>query len=196
MHGHSRHSTHLSISPWFGMAACLQGQERHAGLQYGDAHRPGLTDALLRWTGAPWRCYAINEKNMWRWGRTHFPADDILKPSRLSWIEAGIKSFSPSPAWTDGGSVPAEVKRRVYVGVRCQRARVFLTARIFHEELHRRVKPKRLLLCCVVVRQALPMWNCVFCLSLFSLPYLKPGQSSHLSNVIWFGRGNHVGLRN
>lgn len=55
------------------------------------------------WADAPWRCYAINEKNMWSWGRTHFPADDILKPSRLSRIEMGIKSFSPSPAWTDGG---------------------------------------------------------------------------------------------
>lgn len=45
-------------------------------------------------------CFGINGANMWSRGRTHFPADDIWKPSRLSWIEVGIKSFSPSPPWT------------------------------------------------------------------------------------------------
>ncbi len=45
-------------------------------------------------------CSCINGSNMWGRSRTHFPTDDIWKPSRLSWIKAGIKGFSPSPPWT------------------------------------------------------------------------------------------------
>lgn len=53
---------------------------------------------------------------MWSRGRTHFPADDIWKPSRLSWIEAGIKSFSSSPPWAGWElcSLLDEVRQCIY----------------------------------------------------------------------------------
>lgn len=154
------------------MAACLQGQGWHAGIHYRDLHQPGLSDVLLRWTDAPRRCYAINEKNMWRWGRTHFPADDILKPSSLSWIEAGIKSFSSSPAWTDGGfrARRGKAARSPRCPVPASRALpvwldVFMKNCIGVQNLST--------YCCVVF--LLCSKGCLFCLSSVSLPYLKPG---------------------
>lgn len=49
---------------------------------------------------APRCCYFTNGLSMWGRSRTHFPTDDIWKPSRLAWIKAGIKGFSRSPPWT------------------------------------------------------------------------------------------------
>lgn len=93
-------TTHLSILTGPGTDACLRVPAW--ACYYINRCTATQLDSMCSCSkmNVPRCCFCINGANIW--GRTHFPSatDDIWKPSRLSWIKAGIKGFSLSPPWT------------------------------------------------------------------------------------------------
>ncbi len=96
INSHTHQHTCLSSLYW---RWCLFTSPGMSLLQYINRHTATRLDCLCS-LFLNWCCYCINRANMWCRSRTHFPTDDIWKPSRLSWIKAGIKGFSPSLPWT------------------------------------------------------------------------------------------------